>query len=65
MIIDLGNNIETSIMVGRNDDPNILAQQFCFKYNIDPRVISALSTNIKNLQIANFKQKTHNSSYKI
>jgi len=65
MIIDLGNNQESSIMVGRNDDPTILAKQFCFKYNIDPRVISALSNNIKNLQANNFRPKNQNSSYKI
>jgi hypothetical protein len=65
MIVDLGNNNNTSIMVGKNDDANNLAKRFCFKYNIDPRVITTLANNIKKLQMANFSQNYRDSMYKI
>lgn len=41
-------------MVGVNDDPTTLAKIFCFKHNIDPRIISTLASNIKNLQLTTF-----------
>jgi len=52
-------------MVGKNDDANNLAKRFCFKYNIDPRVITTLANNIKKLQMANFSQNYRDSMYKI
>jgi hypothetical protein len=45
-------------MVGSNDDPLTLAKRFCFKYNIDPRIIATLASNIKNLQLSTFQKES-------
>lgn len=66
MVIEFGGNSNASLMVGPNDDPTTLAKKFCFKYNIDPRIISTLASNIKNLQMTTFNTNSFKeSSYRI
>jgi hypothetical protein len=43
-------------MIGQSDNPYTLAQKFCFKYNIDPRIIGELTSNIKNVQNSMFSK---------
>jgi hypothetical protein len=65
MVIEFGGNNSASLMVGPKDDPVALAQRFCFKHNIDPRIISTLAGNIRSLQASSFSQHYRESSYKI
>jgi len=59
MVIEFGGSSNASIMVGPHDDPTTLAKRFCFKHNIDPRIITTLATSIKNLQINTFNPNKH------
>lgn len=66
MVIEFGGNNNASLMVGAHDDPTTLAKRFCFKHNIDPRIITTLASNIKSLQMSTFNQRPHKeSSYRI
>lgn len=67
MVIEFGEANNASIMVGSYDDPVTLAKKFCFKHNIDPRIITTLAVNIKNLQRETFPNtnKFKESSFRI
>lgn len=66
MVIEFGEANNASIMVGAYDDPVTLAKLFCFKHNIDPRIITTLAVNIKNLQRETFpSNKFKESSFRI
>lgn len=54
MIIEFGENSKASLMVGPHEDSLTLAKRFCFRNNIDPRIITTLAANIRNLQATTF-----------
>jgi hypothetical protein len=63
MVIEYGNNKTASLWVGAADDPTTLAKRFCYKYNIDPHVITTLAGNIRTLQMNSFSEEK--SEFKI
>ena len=71
MVIEFGNNSSASLMVCSNDDPQTLAQKFCFMHNIDPHVIATLTANIRSLKANSFgnascfKVERNNSSFEV
>ena len=41
-------------MIRAEDDPFVLAKKFCYSHNIDPKIISTLGNNIRNIQRSEF-----------
>jgi hypothetical protein len=50
MVIEVDSERSATLIIKPGDNPTNLAQKFCFQHNIDPRIITALSNNIKNIQ---------------
>ena len=46
MTIDLGDNIVDKINIFENDDPYLLAKEFCEKHNLTNEAVEILASNI-------------------
>jgi hypothetical protein len=61
MVIEYGADQTGSLLVGPADDPQALAQCFCFQHDIDPRIIATLAHNIASLQASTFHRASETS----
>lgn len=67
MVIELDSETSIPLRIHSYDDPLLLSRQFCYSNNIDPKVISVLAKQIKQLQYKSLTKgessySSHNNS---